>query len=78
MTGRAKAFIVVAAGVATALAAMPAAGDWLVTNEGKQIETRGPWEVKGRQVIFTLPNGQLSALRVDDIRATLLLKKHQD
>ena len=44
-----------------------AAADWLVTREGARVETRGGWEVKGRQVVFTLPNGTLSSLRLDDV-----------
>ena len=45
----------------------PAAGDWLVTRDGARVETQGPWDVKGRQVVFTRPNGTLSALRLDDV-----------
>ena len=57
------------AGAMLALAALaaPAAADWLVTRDGARIETRGPWEVKGRQVVFTLKNGTLSALRLSDV-----------
>jgi len=35
--------------------ALPAAAraDWLVTTEGGRVETRGPWEVKGKLVVFT-------------------------
>ena len=49
------------------LAGARVSADWLVTNDGKRIETQGPWEVKGRQVLFTLPNGTLSVMRTDDI-----------
>lgn len=41
--------------------------DVLVTRDGARIETQGPWEVKGRQVVFTLPNGTLSALRTSEV-----------
>jgi len=44
-----------------------AAADILVTSDGTVIETRGPWQQRGRMVIFTLENGQLSALRADDV-----------
>lgn len=59
------------AGVLAAAAALwlaaPAAGDWLVTRDGARVETRGPWKVQGRQVIFTRPNGTLSALRLEEV-----------
>ena len=53
----------------TVLLALPSAGaaDWLVTQDGARIETKGPWQVKGRQVVFTLPNGTLSAMRVSEV-----------
>lgn len=41
--------------------------DVLVTREGARVETRGAWEVKGRQVVFELPNGALSSLRLSEI-----------
>ena len=49
------------------LAGAQTSADWLVTNDGQRIETQGPWEVKGRQVLFTLPNGTLSVMRAADI-----------
>lgn len=56
---------------AAALAAFvlaPAAGaDWLVTREGKEIETRGPWEVRDRLVVFRLPAGNLASMRLDEV-----------
>src|SRR6476661_7310749 len=45
----------------------PAAADWLVTREGGRIETRGAWKVKNQLVVFTLPNGTLSSLRLSEI-----------
>lgn len=46
----------------------PAArGDWLVTREGSSIETRGPWEVRGRLLVFTLPDGKLASMRVSEV-----------
>jgi hypothetical protein len=42
-------------------------GDWLVTRDGARIETRGPWKVEGRRVLFTQPNGTLSVIRAEEI-----------
>lgn len=49
------------------LIASPAAADWLVMRDGTRMETRGPWTVKGQQVVFTRPNGSLAALRKADV-----------
>lgn len=46
---------------------LPASADILVTKTGEQIETDGPWEVKGRQVVFTSASGVLSAIRLSEI-----------
>lgn len=46
---------------------LPASADWLVTNAGERIETRGPWRVEGGRVSFTRPNGTLSALRLSEV-----------
>lgn len=57
--------------VTTALLLVGAVGslqaDWLVMRDGARVETRGPWQVKGGQVIFTQPNGTLSTLRLRDV-----------
>lgn len=50
-----------------ALLGPAATADVLVTTEGAHIETRGPWEVKGRQVIFTTASGTLSSMRLDEV-----------
>ncbi|MEO1366246.1 MAG: hypothetical protein AAFX50_03640, partial [Acidobacteriota bacterium] len=55
------------AGARAAYVAAPAAADVLVMKDGSRVETKGPWEVKGRQVIFTLPNGTLSAVRLSEV-----------
>jgi hypothetical protein len=61
-----RSFLVVAAAVA--LLAGPAAADWLVTRDGSRLETRGPWQVKGKLVVFTrAAEGQLASLRLTDI-----------
>ncbi|MEM8930916.1 MAG: hypothetical protein AAGE94_07065, partial [Acidobacteriota bacterium] len=44
-----------------------AIGDVLVTVDGDRIETQGPWEVRGRQVIFTDAQGRHAAMRLTDI-----------
>lgn len=56
-----------AAVLAAALLAAPAAADWLVTREGGRVETRGPWKTKGKLVVFTRADGQLSSLRLADV-----------
>ncbi|MBZ0103676.1 MAG: hypothetical protein K8I65_16070, partial [Thermoanaerobaculia bacterium] len=44
------------------LAATAAAGDRLPLAGGGWIETRGPWRLAGRQVIFRTAEGRLAAL----------------
>ena len=56
-----------AAVVVAALLAAPAAADWLVTRDGGRVETRGPWKTKGKLVVFTRADGQLSSLRLTDV-----------
>ncbi len=41
--------------------------DWLVTQDGERIETKGGWQVKGRMVVFTRPEGTLSSLRLSEV-----------
>lgn len=45
----------------------PAVADVLVMNDGSRIETKGPWQVEGRQVQFRLANGALSAVRLSEV-----------
>jgi hypothetical protein len=45
----------------------PAVADWLMTRDGAKVESNGPWEVRGAVVVFTLPNGSLSSLRLRDV-----------
>ena len=49
------------------LVASSAAADWLVTREGKMVETVGPWEVRRNMVVFTLPSGTLSSMRLSEV-----------
>lgn len=58
---------VLAAALLALAAAAPAAADWLVTREGKRVETKGPWKVKGKLVVFTLSDGKLSSLRAAEV-----------
>lgn len=41
--------------------------DWLQLADGSRVETRGPWTVRGAQVVFSLPNGTLAALRTSQV-----------
>jgi hypothetical protein len=50
-----------------ALAAGPVAADWLVTRDGAQLETRGPWEIEGKLVVFRLANGTLSSMHLAEL-----------
>ena len=38
--------------------------DWLVTRDGTRIETEGLWSMQGKLVVFELPDGTLSSLRL--------------
>lgn len=53
--------------VAGLMPAAPARADWLVTNEGGRVETRGPWKIDGKRVIFTQKDGTLSSLRLTEV-----------
>lgn len=55
-----------------ALAALLLAGgaaraDWLLTRDGARVETKGPWKVEGRRVLFTQPDGTFSMLRSEEV-----------
>ena len=54
-------------GLVSALICDAAAADWIVTRDGGRIETKGEWSVEGRRILFTLPNGTLSAMRVSEV-----------
>jgi hypothetical protein len=53
--------------VAALRPAAPAGADWLVTNDGGRVETKGPWKVDGKRVVFTLKDGSLSSLRLTEV-----------
>lgn len=52
---------------ACGLAAAAANADWLVTRAGERVETEGPWEVRGRMVVFTNVDGVLASIRLSEI-----------
>lgn len=43
------------------------AANWLAFKDGTTTETKGPWKVQGRRVIFTSMSGTLSAARLDEV-----------
>lgn len=49
------------------MAGLPASADWLVTREGAKVETKGPWQVKGKLVVFHLADGSLSSMRLAEV-----------
>lgn len=62
-----KAKILITAALALGLLPGGLRADWLVLRDGARVETRGPWQVKAGQVIFTQTNGTLSSLRLRDV-----------
>ena len=63
---RARRGWVALAALLAAAAGTAARGDELVTRDGQVIETRGPWEVRGKLVVFTLADGTLASLRLTE------------
>jgi len=54
--------------LALGLAHLPARADWLVTNEGGRVETKGPWQMKGKLVVFTRAgDGALASLLASEV-----------
>jgi hypothetical protein len=54
--------------LAVGAAPLPAHADWLVTREGGRVETKGPWQIKGKLVVFTrADDGSLSSLRAAEV-----------
>lgn len=66
MTRTARWSLAVAAVAALALL-VPAAADWLVTEDGTRVETEGPWEVRDRLVVFKRPDGTFASMRLSDV-----------
>lgn len=50
-----------------ALLASGAAADWLVASDGSRLETKGPFKVEGKLVIFTMTNGTLGSMPVSEV-----------
>jgi len=59
--------VILAGAGALAGAAAPAGADWLVMRDGGKVETKGPWKVDGRRVLFSQLNGTLSMLRTEEV-----------
>jgi hypothetical protein len=54
--------------LALGLAPLTAHADWLVTHEGGRVETKGPWQMKGKLVVFTrADDGALASLRASEV-----------
>ena len=66
MKNRSFATLTLAAGLLLA-AGLPAKADWLVTRQGDRIETNGPWQEKGKLLVFHTAGGRLSSLRLADV-----------
>jgi len=71
-----------AALVLMTVVATSARGDWLVLSSGETVETKGPWKLDGRAIVFTSTRGVLSSVRttavdIDSSRA-LTLKKQEE
>ncbi len=47
--------------------AAPAWADWLVLQGGERLETRGPWQQRGKIVVFSRADGTLASLRVTEV-----------
>lgn len=47
-----------------------ARSDWLVFKDGKTTETKGPWKIKGRQVVFSSKLGVLQAVALAEVDVT--------
>ncbi len=50
-----------------ALAAQPAAADWLITLEGRMIETQGPWTIDGGTLTYIDVDGVRQSIALDDV-----------
>ncbi len=50
-----------------ALLVLPVGADWLVTQDGDRVETKGAWKVKGKMVVFTATNGTLTSIRASEV-----------
>src|SRR5258708_3984073 len=62
LTPPAAAALAGAAALALILGPAPLHADWIVTRQGDRFEIQGTWQLKGKLLVFTLPNGTLSSL----------------
>ena len=54
--------------LALLLAAAPAGADWLILKNGTRVETLGPWNEKGKQVVYTtVAEKRLVSIRSSDV-----------
>lgn len=53
--------------VAFTCLASAAHGDWLVTRDGHEIETQGPWRVEGSRVLFRSLGGTLHSIELSEV-----------
>jgi len=53
--------------LALLLGSAPLHADWIVTRQGERFEIHGTWQLKGKLVVFTLPNGTLSSMHADRV-----------
>ncbi len=67
LTPPAAAALAGAAALALILGPAPLHADWIVTRQGDRFEIQGTWQLKGKLVVFTLPNGTLSSMRADRV-----------
>ncbi len=61
------ALVTVIFGIHVGRGSGPVVADWLVTTHGDRVETRGPWSVRGRTVVFTAISGTLASMRLDEV-----------
>jgi hypothetical protein len=54
--------------LAVGAVSLPAQADWLVTRDGGRVETKGPWQIKGKLLVFTrAADGALASLRTTEV-----------
>jgi hypothetical protein len=67
LAGLSGPLVLLGLAAAALLTASAAFADVLVTRDGARIETSGPWEVRGRLVVFSRADGSLASLRLDEV-----------
>ncbi len=53
--------------IALLLLGLPAGADWLVTKDGKKLETKGSWKVQDGKILFHDTKGRLMSMATGDI-----------